>query len=132
MAGHDEPGDRRVRDDDVDDRLGNGKRDGDGGDDGQDRDWSRTTVNDLPPGLASAGSTSSRFFQRSFIDPAHDRINEAMIAIVSAIRLPGCISSPTDCRWMYDRSWIRIRKGWSVPSLTTYVAYWPRGLSTAA
>ena len=46
----------------------------------------------------------------------------AMIAIVSAIRLP-FISSPTDCRWMYDGSWIRIRKGWSVPSLTTYVAY---------
>ena len=39
-----------------------------------------------------------------------------MIAIVSAIRLPGIIR-PTDCRWMNDGSWIRIRNGWSVPSL---------------
>ncbi len=39
-----------------------------------------------------------------------------MTAIVSAIRLPG-ISSPTDWRWMNDGSWIRIRNGWSVPSL---------------
>ena len=39
-----------------------------------------------------------------------------MIAIVSAIRWPGIIK-PTDCRWMNDGSWMRIRKGWSVPSL---------------
>ena len=39
-----------------------------------------------------------------------------MIAIVSAIRWPGIIR-PTDWRWMNDGSWIRIRNGWSVPSL---------------
>ena len=39
-----------------------------------------------------------------------------MIAIVSAIRWPGIIT-PTDCRWMNEGSWIRIRNGWSVPSL---------------
>ncbi len=42
-----------------------------------------------------------------------------MIAIVSAIRLPG-MSSPTDWRWMKLGSWIRIRNGWSVPSLIAY------------
>ena len=41
---------------------------------------------------------------------------EAMIAIVSAMRWPGIIT-PTDWRWMNDGSWIRIRNGWSVPSL---------------
>ena len=41
-----------------------------------------------------------------------------MTAIVSAMRLPG-ISSPTDWRLTNDGSWIRIRNGWSVPSLIT-------------
>src|SRR6266576_4405576 len=57
--------------------------------------------------------------------------NEAMTAIASAIRWPG-ISVPTAWRWTKDGSWIRIRNGWSVPSLITYAAYWPRGPSTAA
>ena len=39
-----------------------------------------------------------------------------MMAIVSATRCPG-ISRPTDWRWTNDGSWIRIRNGWSVPSL---------------
>src|SRR5207237_1347265 len=56
---------------------------------------------------------------------------EAITAIVSAIRWPG-MSSPTDCRWMNDGSWIRSRNGWSVPSLIAYVAYCPRGPSIAA
>ena len=42
--------------------------------------------------------------------------SEAMIAIVSAMRLPG-VSSPTAWRWTKLGSWIRIRNGWSVPSL---------------
>ena len=33
---------------------------------------------------------------------------------------------------MNEGSWIRIRKGWSVPSETTYAAYWPRGPSIPA
>ena len=53
-----------------------------------------------------------------------------MIAIVSATRWPGIIR-PTDWRWMNDGSWMRRRNGWSVPSLIAYVAYWPRGPSTA-
>ena len=39
-----------------------------------------------------------------------------MIAIVSAIRLPG-MSAPTACRLKYDGSWMRSRNGWSEPSL---------------
>ena len=41
-----------------------------------------------------------------------------MTAIVSATRWPGTIV-PTAWRWMNDGSWMRIRNGWSVPSLTT-------------
>ena len=41
-----------------------------------------------------------------------------MTAIVSAMRWPG-VMTPTAWRWMNDGSWIRIRKGWSVPSLMT-------------
>src|SRR4029079_4420632 len=43
---------------------------------------------------------------------------EAMTAIVSATRLLGLITA-TDWRWMNEGSWIRIRNGWSVPSLIT-------------
>jgi hypothetical protein len=39
-----------------------------------------------------------------------------MMAIVSAIRLPG-ISAPTAWRLKYEGSWMRSRKGWSLPSL---------------
>ena len=38
-------------------------------------------------------------------------------AMVSARRWPGIIT-PTAWRWMNDGSWMRIRNGWSVPSLT--------------
>ena len=96
-----------------------------------------TTVNTILPGRVSRPQLRCR----STVMPASTRHLSTPPMIGSELghhghrvgdqMCPG-VMTPTACRWMNDGSWIRMRKGWSVPSLTTYAAYWPRGPSMPA
>ena len=118
--GDDEPDDQQVRGQEVEDRLRRAATITDDQPDGQDASRIGTTVKMTFPGSVSRapGRLTASWPQpaRHLSTPPMIGSRQAMTAIVSAIRWPG-ISTPTAWRWMNDGSWIRIRNGWSVPSL---------------
>ncbi len=75
-----------------------------------------TTVNRILPGRVSRSKVRLRVAIYLSTPPMIGSSDEKT-AIMSATRLPGSISE-SSWRFTNDGSWIRIRNGWSVPSLT--------------